>query len=67
LNRQGWETPLIFRPLSDPGLRERALKSGIAEDELSRCYAYVGVSYIYGLMQGQGVAEEQNWEHVYLL
>jgi Heterokaryon incompatibility protein (HET) len=64
---KGGRTPLIFRRLSDLELRERALKNGIPEDQLSRCYTYVGVSYIHGLMQGQGVAEEQHWEHVYLL
>jgi hypothetical protein len=64
---KGGRTPLIFRPLSDPSLRERALKSGISEDKLSKCYTYVGVSYVYRLMQGQGVAEDQNWEVVYLL
>lgn len=64
---KGGRTPLIFRPISDPSLRENALKSGIMEDGLSRCYTYVGVSYVYGLMQGQGIAQDQHWEGIYLL
>jgi hypothetical protein len=64
---KGGRTPLILRPLSDPSLKERASKSGIAEVEMSKCYTFVGVSYVHGLMQGQGVANDQSWEGIHLL
>jgi hypothetical protein len=64
---KGGRTPMVFRPLSDPLLKTSALRSGIAQDQLSKCFTYVGVSYIYGLMQGQAIADNEVWEDVYLL
>jgi len=64
---KGGRTPLLFRPLSGERLLERALEEGVPENKLSRCYTLVGVSYIHGLMQGQGVTDSSSWEDVYLL
>jgi hypothetical protein len=66
---KGGRTPFIFRPLSETSisLRSRALKEGIPEEELSKCFTLVGVCYIYGMMQGQTVTEKTSWENIYLL
>jgi hypothetical protein len=64
---KGGRTPLVFRSLSNQSLRERALTAGISEDQLSKCFTFVGITYIYGMMQGQGIAENPSWERIYLL
>jgi hypothetical protein len=64
---KGGRAPLIFRPLSEESQRQKALEEGIPEEKLSKCYTQVGVSYIHGLMQGQGVADNSIWEEIYLL
>jgi len=63
---KGGRTPFIFRPLSDASLRSKAIEEGIPEDELSKCFTLIGVCYIYGMMQGQAVAENPSWEQIYL-
>ena len=63
---KGGRTPLICRPLDQAG-KEKALARGIPEEKLSNCYTFVGVTYVYGMMQGQGLAENPNWETTFLL
>lgn len=64
---KGGRTPFIFRPLSDATLRSKAIADGIPEAELCKCFTLIGVCYIYGMMQGQALAEQQHWEQIYLL
>jgi hypothetical protein len=64
---KGGRTPFILRPLLDPALQAKAGAEGITEDELSNCYTLVSMCYIYGMMQGQTVAEKPAWETIYLL
>ena len=63
---KGGRTPLICRPLNQAG-KEKALAQGIPEEKFSNCYTFVGVTYVYGMMQGQGLAETPNWETTFLL
>jgi len=64
---QGGRTPFIFRPLSNASQRSKAKEAGIPEAELSNCFTLVGVCYIYGMMQGQALAENPRWKQIYLL
>lgn len=64
---KGGRTPLIFRPLSDALLRSKAIKEGIPEEDLSKCFTLVGICYIYEMMQGQALAENPRWEQIYIL
>jgi hypothetical protein len=64
---KGGRTPLIFRPIDGESLRLKALESGISEQELANCFTFVGTTYVYGMMQGQVVGENSNYEQVYLL
>ena len=64
---KGGRTPFIFRPLSDSSLCLKAIEEGIPEEELSKCFTLVGVCYIYGMMQGQALAENPSWQQIYLL
>lgn len=63
---KGGRTPLICRPLDQAG-KEDALAKGIPEAKLSNCYTFVGVTYVYGMMQGQSVGETSKWETTFLL
>jgi hypothetical protein len=45
----------------------KAIKEGISEKELSKCFTLVGVCYVYGMMQGQVLAKKPNWQQIYLL
>lgn len=64
---KGGRTPFIFRPLSNASQRSKAKEAGIPEAELSNCFTLVGVCYIYGMMQGQALAENPSWKQIYLL
>ena len=64
---KGGRTPFVFRPLSDALLRSKAMEEGIPEEDLSKCFTLVGVCYIYGMMQGQALAENPRWEQIYIL
>jgi hypothetical protein len=63
---KGGRTPLICRPLDQKG-KEKALARGVPEEKLSNCYTFVGVTYVYGMMRGQALAENPNWEATLLL
>jgi hypothetical protein len=64
---KGGRTPLIFRPLSDSSKRLKAVQQGVPEEALPSCFTFVGVCYMYGMMQGQAVAETLSWKQIYLL
>jgi hypothetical protein len=63
---KGGRTPLICRRLDQAG-KEKALAQGITEDQLSNCYTFVGVTYVYEMMQGQSLAEAPSWNTTFLI
>jgi hypothetical protein len=66
---KGGRTPLVMRPLLKAGAdaREKALAQGMKEEDLENCYTFVGVTYLFGMMQGQAIPENPKWNKVYLL
>jgi hypothetical protein len=63
---KGGRTPLICRALNQAG-KEKALARGIPEAKLLNCYTFVGVTYLYGTMQGQSLSERPKWETTFIL
>jgi hypothetical protein len=66
---KGGRTPLVFRPLAsaDEDVKTKALAEGMKEGDFPKCYTFVGVTYLYGMMQGQAIPEHPKWESIYLL
>lgn len=64
---KGARAPLIFRPLLDKSLMRRAFSNGVPESEIENCFTFVGVCYVYGMMQGQAVSDSTLWRSIYIL
>lgn len=64
---KGARTPLLLRPVRDQARLQKALESGIIANELDRCFTFVGVVYMYGMMQGQAISDSTEWSTVYVL
>ena len=64
---KGGRTPIIFRPIDGEELRAKALEKGVPQEELSKCFTYVGVTYIHGMMQGQAVPDTPSYDQIYIL